>query len=126
VALGVALGAERGWGLRWGLWWGRGGRGGGRWVADKAEREGKEWSPGACSTWSSAGLGVDLGVALGAEGGWGLWRGLWWGLGGRGGSQGGGESTGPVGRTPRELARSGRGGFDPQPELGARGASTKE
>jgi hypothetical protein len=63
--------------------------GGGRWVADKAEREGKEASPGACSTWASAGLGVDLGVDLGAEGGCGLWWSLWWGLGGRGGGQGG-------------------------------------
>jgi hypothetical protein len=50
--------------------------------------EGKEASPGACSTWA-AGLGVDLGVHLGTEGGWGLWWGLWWGRGGRGGGQGG-------------------------------------
>jgi hypothetical protein len=40
VDLGVALGAEGGWGLWWGLWWGLEGRGGGRWVADKGEREG--------------------------------------------------------------------------------------
>jgi hypothetical protein len=52
--------------------------------------EGKEASPGACSTWASAGLGVDLGVALGAEGGVGslvvslvgAW-GAGWGPGGR-------------------------------------------
>jgi hypothetical protein len=50
--------------------------------------EGKEASPGACSTWASAGLGVDLDVDPGAEGGWGLWWCIWWGVGGRGGGQG--------------------------------------
>jgi hypothetical protein len=46
-------------------------------------------SAGACSTWASAGLDVDMGVDLGGEGGgwglwWGLWWDLWWGLGRRG------------------------------------------
>jgi hypothetical protein len=93
----AARGLRRVWAWIWAwLWAQRGleGRGGRRWVADKAEREGKEASPGACSTWASAGLGVDLGVALGAEGGWGLWWGLWWGLGGRGGAQGPGVRRG--------------------------------
>jgi hypothetical protein len=62
---------------------------GGRWVADRGDREGKEASPGACTTWASAGLGVDLGVDLGAEGGWGLW----WGLGGVFGGVLGGEGA---------------------------------
>jgi hypothetical protein len=61
-------------------------RGGGRWVADKGEREGKEASPGACSTWVSAGLGVGLGVDLPGRRGGGVFvfvfggAGLWWGL----------------------------------------------
>jgi hypothetical protein len=72
---------------------------GGRWVADKGDREGKEASPGACTTWASAGLGVDLGVDLDAEGGLGplvgLWWGLWWGLGGRRGRRQG-RKGGPL------------------------------
>jgi hypothetical protein len=39
---------------------------GGEGIADQGESEGKEASPGACTTWASAGLGVDLGVDLGA------------------------------------------------------------
>jgi hypothetical protein len=92
------LGAEGGGGGPWGVFgglfggWGLWGRGGGRGVAG-----GRKGGPllGACSTWASAGLGVDLRVGLGIwaqRGGGslvGLWWGLWWGLGGRGGRQGG-------------------------------------
>jgi hypothetical protein len=71
---------RRGRGFGRGL--GLGGVVGGRWVADKGDREGKEASPGAC-THAPRGLrGVWVWMSWAwiwaQRGGWGLW----WGLGG--------------------------------------------